>query len=219
MCPTPARRRLPAPERRASLLAAATEVFAVEGYANASIRQIAEAGGVTIPILYDHFRSKKQLHIELLEREADALIAAMSSVGGDSPEALMRQSVDAFFSYVQQHPFAWRMLFRDPPSDPEIAEAHARVMLRARAAVTALFALTPRWSPSTELSRDQQVEALAEGTKSAINGLATWWWEHRDVPREVVVGIAMDLLFGGIGRLRDQPGPSMVQRSGPGRPA
>lgn len=202
MSTTAPRRRLPAHERRASLLAAATEVFAAEGYAGASIRQIAESAGVTIPVLYDHFASKKQLHLELLEQQGDALIAATSSVSGDSPEALMRGSVEAFFAYVEAHPFAWRMLFREPPADPEIAAAHARVMVRARVAITTLFALTQRWHTSSSLSRDQQLDLLAEGTKSAINGLAAWWWEHREVPREEVVSIAMDLLFRGIERLQ-----------------
>lgn len=185
------------------LLEAATEVFAAEGYAAASIRQIADAAGVTIPVLYDHFASKKQLHIGLLEQQGDALIAAVSSVSGDSPEALMRHSVDAFFSYVEEHPFAWRMLFREPPVEPDIAAAHARVMGRARAAIAGLLALTPRWKTSSALGREQQLEVLAEGTKSAINGLAAWWWEHRDVPRDQVVALAMDLLFVGIERLGD----------------
>ena len=205
MVPTTIRQRLPAHERRASLLSAATTVFATEGYAGASIRQIADAAGVTIPVLYDHFASKKQLHIELLEQEGDALIAATSSVEGDSPETLMRQSVDAFFSYVQEHPFAWRMLFREPPREPDIADAHARVMARARAAIIGLFALTPRWQTSSRLKQEQQLELLAEGTKSAINGLAAWWWDHRDVPQDEMVSVAMDLLFVGIEHLQSPP--------------
>jgi len=190
-----------APQRRSSLLAAATEVFAAEGYAGASIRRIASAAGVTIPVLYDHFPSKKDLHIELLEQEANALIAVTSAVQGDSPQAHMRASVDAFFTYVEEHPYAWRMLFREPPTDPDIAAAHGRVMTRARASIVALLALTPRWDTSSSLNRAQQLEILAEGTKSAINGLAGWWWEHRDVPRDEVVGLAMDLLFTGIERM------------------
>lgn len=199
---TAPRRRLSAQQRRASLLTAATEVFAAEGYAGASIRQIAKAAGVTIPVLYDHFASKKQLQIELLEREGGALIAATSSVSAASPEELMRRSVEAFFSYVEGHPFAWRMLFREPPTDPDIAAVHARVMARAREAIGELFALTPSWHASEAMSRDQQLELLAEGTKSAINGLAAWWWDHREVPRDAVIGVATDLLFRGIERLQ-----------------
>lgn len=187
------------------LLTAATEVFAAEGYAGASIRQIATASGVTIPVLYDHFASKRDLHVELLEREGDALIAAISSTGGESPAVLMRGSVDAFFSYVEEHPFAWRMLFRDPPADAEVAAAHSRVMGRARDAIAGQLALTPRWHSSSGLERERHLEVLAEGTKSAINGLAAWWWEHRDVPREEVVALAMELLFVGLERLGTQP--------------
>ena len=42
---------------------------------------------------------------------------------------------------------------------------------------------------------------LAQLTMSALNGLAAWWWDNRDVPREQVVGTAMDLLWSGIAAL------------------
>lgn len=114
----------------------------------------------------------------------------------------MRHSVDAFFGYVQQHPFAWRMLFREPPREPDIAAAHARIMRSARAAIAELLALSPEWRTTSTLRQDHALEVLAEGIKAAINGLAAWWWDHRDLAREDVVDLAMDLLFVGIGRLR-----------------
>ncbi|MBU3701870.1 MAG: helix-turn-helix transcriptional regulator, partial [Acidimicrobiia bacterium] len=58
--------RLPAPERRQQLLATAQAMFARLGYRDASMNDIAEAAGVTKPVLYQHFGSKRELFGEVL---------------------------------------------------------------------------------------------------------------------------------------------------------
>ena len=60
--------RLPAAERREQLLDTAAKLFAVQGYAGATTAQIAKAAGVTEPIIYRHFPSKRDLFIALIER-------------------------------------------------------------------------------------------------------------------------------------------------------
>jgi AcrR family transcriptional regulator len=64
-------RRLPAAKRREQLLDAAAELFAKEGYARATTAQLAKAAGVTEPIIYRHFASKRDLFVALIERTAD----------------------------------------------------------------------------------------------------------------------------------------------------
>src|SRR5438045_8738680 len=59
--------RLPAPRRRRQLLDVALGVFAERGYHVTSMNDLAEAAGVTKPVLYQHFRSKRALYLELLE--------------------------------------------------------------------------------------------------------------------------------------------------------
>ena len=41
----------------------------------------------------------------------------------------------------------------------------------------------------------------AEFGRSALNGVAAWWWEHREVPRATVARIAADMLWHGIREL------------------
>jgi AcrR family transcriptional regulator len=60
--------RLPAAERREQLLDCAAGVFARQGYARATTAQLAKAAGVTEPIIYRHFKSKRDLFIALIER-------------------------------------------------------------------------------------------------------------------------------------------------------
>ena len=59
--------RLPAAERRAAILNAALMVFAERSYAGATTAQIARQAGVSEPILYRHFASKRNLYIACLD--------------------------------------------------------------------------------------------------------------------------------------------------------
>jgi len=177
-------------------------VFAERGYAGASIAEIAKGAGVAGSVIYDHFPSKAALHIELLENQGDAVIAYSAQALKDEPaDQLTRRTISAFFEFVERHPFAWRMLFRDPPADPDIAAAHRRVQDRATQAIAALFATQAELHTSVSLPRAQVNEMLGETAKSAINGLAGWWWEHPEIPRSAVVGLAQDLLWTGLERL------------------
>lgn len=62
--------RLPADKRREQLLDVAAELFARDGYARATTAQLAKAAGVTEPIIYRHFESKRDLFVALIERTA-----------------------------------------------------------------------------------------------------------------------------------------------------
>lgn len=60
--------RLPAAQRREQLLDVAAELFAERGYARATTNELAKAAGVTEPIIYRHFKSKRDLFVALIER-------------------------------------------------------------------------------------------------------------------------------------------------------
>ncbi len=60
--------RMPAAQRREQLLDVAADLFAQHGYARATTAELAKAAGVTEPIIYRHFKSKKNLFIALIER-------------------------------------------------------------------------------------------------------------------------------------------------------
>lgn len=60
--------RLPAAQRREQLLETAIGLFGELGYNGATTSQLAKAAGVTEPIIYRHFSSKKELFIAVIER-------------------------------------------------------------------------------------------------------------------------------------------------------
>ncbi len=60
--------RLPAAQRRQQLLDTAAKLFAERGYAGATTAELARAAGVTEPIIYRHFASKRDLFVALVDR-------------------------------------------------------------------------------------------------------------------------------------------------------
>jgi AcrR family transcriptional regulator len=65
------RSRLPRDERRAQLLSAALESFTASGYHAASMDEIAERANVSKPVLYQHFPSKLDLYLAVLDLHID----------------------------------------------------------------------------------------------------------------------------------------------------
>src|SRR6202789_4586435 len=70
-------RRLTAGQRRQQLIAVALELFARRGYRATTMDDIAEAGGGTKPLVYQHFSSKRALYLELVNSIAQALLLAI----------------------------------------------------------------------------------------------------------------------------------------------
>src|SRR5215218_5436008 len=118
------RRRLSGSERRRAILDAGMRVFAERGYERASMREIARSAGITTPVIYDHFSSKRELQTALLGEQEAALRIHQGRERELEPGAdLARALIDDFFSWVESHPYAWRMLFHDTPSDPQVLAA------------------------------------------------------------------------------------------------
>lgn len=200
------RRRMKGAERRRVIMGAAMEEFARRGYQAASLDVIARSSGVSKPVIYDHFSSKQELHVALLEdqlRELLAHVAARVPEEG-SAEVRLRGGIEAFFGFVEEHPYAWRMLFREVAGGAEVAEAHRRIQKAATGFSAGLLAREPFFVGRDGPGRERAVEMLAEMLKSGLNGLAAWWYEHPDVPREDLVAVATGYAWLGLDRLRPE---------------
>jgi AcrR family transcriptional regulator len=83
----PARRRLPAAERRESILRAAAEVFARAGYRAAKVSDVAERVGVTEPVIFQNFGSKAALFAAVVERASAEVRASLDELAAGSGSA------------------------------------------------------------------------------------------------------------------------------------
>jgi AcrR family transcriptional regulator len=190
------RRRLPKAERRRVIEEAASRLFAEHGYAETRLEDIAAAAGVTKQLLYRHFPSKKALHLALLARHRDEILGRLTesmAAPGTLAERLPRV-LDDWFAYVEEHPYASALLFRDTTGDPEVQALYRENHAAARAANVALL----RAEPELQVPEDR-LEPLAELMRSATTGLAVWWGDHPEVPRTTIVDVTAELLARGLG--------------------
>jgi len=194
-----ARIRIPAEERRIRILDAAVPVFAEHGYTGAKMADIAKRAGVVPSVLYDHFGSKRELLITLLEQHAQQLRErSLRRIEGTSVDEMVRASIANYFAFVEEDPFMWRFLHRDPPADPEIAAVCEELAHRGTAGIAELIRFGAADAKSVKgISVDDGAWILARATQAACGGVATWWYENRDVPRERVVELVFMLLWQG----------------------
>jgi AcrR family transcriptional regulator len=185
------------------IVGAASELFAERGYRGASMEEIARLSGVSPPVVYEHFASKVDLYRDLLERHFAELreIWRQHLAGGEPLADRIARACDAWFAYVEAHPFAGRVLFRDGAGDPEIEPVHREVAERSRAAVMQLFVAEPGAENVAGADDVEGLEMAWVVLRGILQGLAVWWSEHPAVPRERVVATAMNSLWVGLERV------------------
>lgn len=179
------------------------ELFAERGYESASMVEIAQGAGITPAVIYDHFPSKAALQVELLERQSEELFAFVGeslSAAAPGPQARLRAGIDAFFRFVEEHPYAWRMMFRDPPSDPGVAAAYQRLSGVATETIASFIKTEVAAQLLQEEDPGQAAEVFAQLLRSAQVGLATWWYEHREASREEIVERLLEFCWVGMER-------------------
>lgn len=116
------RRRLTAERRRRQLIDVALESFATNGFNETTMEDIATAAGVTKPLLYQHFASKRALYLELIDDVAARLIGALATAASTTTNTRrqVEAGFEAYFRFTIENPSAVRMLF-DAPHDEELA--------------------------------------------------------------------------------------------------
>jgi AcrR family transcriptional regulator len=192
--------------RRAAIEEAAARLFARRGYDGVSTDDLVQAAGISRPTFYAHFPSKQELYRQLLRKHSKQMVDYMrdrvrTSTG--PPANQIADVTDAFFAFVEEHPFAWRMLFREPPSDPSLSRGAKRIHDQARSNIAALLR---RLRPSAHSRAERTLLLLdAEALKSAQQGLAAWWYDHPEVPRSELVATILGMcgIAGAPGRTPD----------------
>ena len=94
---------------------------------------VAIAAGVTKPVLYQHFPSKRALYRELLEDVGNRLVAAITSAAApaETDRERAQNGFAAYFGFVMDNHSAFRLLFgASVRNDPEFAEVAQCVLKR-----------------------------------------------------------------------------------------
>lgn len=136
--------RLPAAERRDQLLATALSTFAALGYHQASMNDIADAAGVTKPVLYQHFGSKRELFLDVLRDVGGDLRRRVreATVDAPTPHQQVVRGFAAWFAWVDDRRDGFTVLFAgDVRRDPEFMAEAAKVERQIADTVAELIAV------------------------------------------------------------------------------
>ncbi|HUG83411.1 MAG TPA: TetR/AcrR family transcriptional regulator [Euzebya sp.] len=186
------RPRLTADQRREQLLEVAGERFATVGFHALSMEAIADAAGVSKPVLYQHFPSKRALYLALVEDAVGEMQQRVTQAleGTTDNGQRVQGAIRAFFDFVEDQRFRLLFLTSDA-ADPEIAALVDGARQGVAESVAKLIAADAGLSLAS-------AELLATGIRGmAIEG-AQWWVEQPDVAKEAAVELLARLLWRGL---------------------
>jgi AcrR family transcriptional regulator len=190
--------RVPRALRERQILAAAEQLFGEEGYARASMDELARRVGVSKPVIYALVGSKEQLYRRCVEAESEQLAERIAvAAGGEAdPAGQVRAGVLAFFRFVEEHQRVWEVLAWD--SAPFALEA-AQIRHRHTDLVTSLIA-TSAQRLGAELP-PREVEVIAHALIGAIEALSRWARDHREATPEQLTEWVVELVLPGLERI------------------
>ncbi|MEN9915612.1 MAG: hypothetical protein RL725_287 [Actinomycetota bacterium] len=187
--------RLPRDERRAQLLIAALEVFTVAGYHSAAMDEIADRANVSKPVLYQHFPSKLDLYLAVLDMHIDSLVFAIQKAIASNRENSSRvaATVEAYFGFIDSEGEAFRLLFESDMSlEPQVRERLNRMTYDCAAAVSAVISI------DTGLGKEESM-MLAVGIIGTVQTSARHWLDRDGkIDRKRATELVMNLIWRGI---------------------
>jgi AcrR family transcriptional regulator len=152
---------------------------------------------VSPPVVYDHFASKLALYEAVLDSHFANLRAIWARFPFAEPTGeSVAASFDAWFAYVEANPDAARVLFREPIS-ADAGAVHRAVSERSRGLVLRPLLGTPAGAALAATGPELEMTWIT--LRGVLQGLALWWVDHPEVPRERVVANALGALWSGWG--------------------
>jgi AcrR family transcriptional regulator len=195
--------RLPRDERRAQLLAAALEVFAANGYHGAAMDEIAETAQVSKPVLYQHFPSKRELYLALLDSHLASLTDLMRSALASTDENRERVNavIRAYYDFIAADDQAHRLVFQsDLVNDAEVA-ARLETFNRGFSEAIAQVIASDTKLPLVE------AQLLGRALAGMAQVSARYWLEKsNDLDIDVAADLVSRLAWRGISRFPKEAG-------------
>lgn len=169
--------RMPAAQRRSQLLDTAVAVFAENGFHATSMNDVAEAAGVTKPVLYQHFGSKRDLFVEVLTEVGDELRETIAKATSDAagPRLQVENGLRAYFRFVEGRTDSFRVLFGSGARrDPEFESFARDVEESIAVSIAELIVVDGR--PA------EHRDVLAHGIVGMAEAASLYWLSHDRSP-------------------------------------
>jgi AcrR family transcriptional regulator len=192
--------------REGQILDAAVTVFSRRGYHATSVDEVADAAGISKPMVYAYLGAKEDLFIACLQREGVRLIEALAAAvrspvgpgcesagsapgsagGGLTPQQKLHRGLSAFLGFVADHREGWTVLYR------QARGPFAEVLLPMRTQLVEL--VTGLFAPAGELA-----PTLGYAVVGAAEALADWVVDHPSADPQLAASRLAEVLWNGIG--------------------
>ncbi len=204
--------RLPRSARRTQLLAAAQQVFVRSGYHAAAMDEIADQAGVSKPVLYQHFPSKLELYLALLDQHTGELVDAVRRALASTHDNKQRvaATIAAYFEFVDRDGEPFRLVFEsDLTNEAAVRERVDEVTERCAEAIAEVI------SEDTDLPTEQ---AMLLGV--ALTGMAQvtaryWLSTTGSIPRDAASVLVGQLSWRGLAGFPKIARPAAPEQAGP----
>jgi AcrR family transcriptional regulator len=185
------------------MLEAAEHAFADRGFHAASVDAIAEASGITKPMVYAYFGSKEGLYRACMERARARLLETLRD-GVDTsaaPDQQLWHGVLAVFTFVERERDSWAILLGEVTAGTGPFAAEGAEVRRELSALVADLLRRAAAAEGIEATAVPLADQLARALIGAGESLAVWWEEHPEEPVEQVALVLMNFAWNGLGGL------------------
>lgn len=160
--------------RKAAILQAATELFARNGYRDASLASVADAVGLTPPGLLHHFPSKPDLLEVLLKEREQRDKAVVAEALGNHPGDVVRLLEALVAHNAAEHDDTWLHTVLSAEATSPEHPAHDFFVARYARVRNALGRTIAEQSSASGLAKEE-IDALATICMAVMDGLQVQW--------------------------------------------
>ena len=167
-------------DREEQILARACRVFGESGFAGTSVADVAEAAGISKPLIYNYFGSKEGLYARCVQHAAEVLTAEIERTAASGTVGLARAvlTLDGMFRVLAPQPWLWQLVFdptapRDAATEKVLDAYERRIFEFGVEGVSELLLLTGNDDPL-------DTSAMRAVWENVFRTLVAWWLEHPD---------------------------------------
>jgi AcrR family transcriptional regulator len=189
--------------REREMLRVAERAFSERGYHAASVDAIAEAAGITKPMVYAYFGSKEGLYRACMREARTRLFETLAENvdGADPPDQQLWHGLLAFFEFVRDRPDSWAVLLGEVTAGTGPFAADGAEIRREIAVLVGELLRRAAEEEGRPPGSPEIAAQLARALIGAGESLAVWWGEHPEEPAERVALVLMNFAWNGLGGL------------------
>jgi len=184
---------------RQEIMDAAREMFVAEGYANVSMRKIADKIGYSPTTIYLYFKDKTDLVHQICEQTFALLAQNIQAIYrlSDNPLEKLRSGLREYIYFGLKHPSQYEIVFISPlPINVESSfeESNGRIAFDTMRAVISECV-------SSKLLKHNDIELISQTLWAGIHGVTSLLIQHGGFPfveRERLIDSVIDTLISGV---------------------